>query len=331
MNTNENAAATAVLTLAGVEIHPRVDGYIPTDFLKAGGKQYKDLIQDFHRKGRLSQLLEAEADKVGISTIAKSDDLSARGLIEVNTKTNRNFVGFLHPRAALVIAIHWFAPSIASLAIEWCYHFLAGSVSLAKDILDRADASNGTKSLTTRTTVARDESDTSLAAAHVAAASTHGEAKEGALGTSFLASGGKRRRVDDSLVFDLSFVESISLLDWRWEMVREPHTKCKYVYFLRMEGTRYVKIGFSADVQARLLQLQVGNAIPLNLEYKFKTSRFRRDESRLHCSLRACHVQGEWFDLPKHTDFPRLVSETLRDHASPRSMTLATSPTTGRN
>ena len=93
--------------------------YLPMSFLQAGGKTYKDLRRDFERKGRVSQLLEAQAAKVTIVTLGKSDDFSVRGLIEVNTKTKNHFRGFLHPRAALVIAISWFKPEIADQAIDW--------------------------------------------------------------------------------------------------------------------------------------------------------------------------------------------------------------------
>ena len=69
---------------------------------------------------RLSQLLEAEAAKVKLFTLAKSDDFSVRGLLEVNTKTKKHFAGWLHTRAALVIAICWFEPSIAlHIALDW--------------------------------------------------------------------------------------------------------------------------------------------------------------------------------------------------------------------
>jgi hypothetical protein len=83
-------------------------------FLTTGGKQYKDLMLDFKNNGRLSRLLATEAAKVKIFTLAESDDFSARALIGVNTKTKKHFVGWMHPRAALVIVICWFKPSIAS-------------------------------------------------------------------------------------------------------------------------------------------------------------------------------------------------------------------------
>ena len=194
---------------------------------------------------------------------------------------------------------------------EWCYQFLSGSVAFAKEVLDRADAFNGTKSLTTRTTVDADEPDANLTTAHLAAATAHTEANETGKCTSFMASEGKRRKVDNTLVFELSFVERLHLLDQRWDTIIEPEAKRKYVYFLRMENTRYVKIGFSADVMARLRHLQIGNAIPLQLEYEFQTKRFREYESRLHDHLRAHHVLGEWFDLPQHMDFAQLVSELM--------------------
>jgi hypothetical protein len=136
-------------------------------------------------------------------------------------------------------------------------------MSFAKEVLDRADAFNGTKSLTTRTTVDVDEPDANLATAHLAAATAHSEANETGQCTSFMSSEGKRRKVDNTLVFELYCVESLHLLDQRWDTIIEPEAKRKYVYFLRMENTRYVKIGFSADVMARLRHLQIGNAIPL--------------------------------------------------------------------
>jgi hypothetical protein len=107
---------------------------------------------------------------VKLFTFAKSDDFSIRGLIEVNTKTKKQFRGFLHPRAALVIALSWFKPEIASEAIDWYYRFLAGDASLVHDVADRVDMVHGTKSLLTRTVVEKQESDEILAEAHSRAA-----------------------------------------------------------------------------------------------------------------------------------------------------------------
>jgi hypothetical protein len=159
-----------ILRLAGVEIMCRSDGYLPMSFLRAGGKTYKDLTRDFERKGRVSQLLEAQAAKVTIVTLGKSDDFSVHGLIEVNTKTKKHFRGFLHPRAALVIALNWFKPEIASEAADWYYRFLAGDASLVHAVADRVDLVHGTKSLLTRTVVDKQESDEMMAHAHAKAA-----------------------------------------------------------------------------------------------------------------------------------------------------------------
>ena len=82
--------------------------------------------------------------------LATSDDFSAKGLIEVNTKTKKHFRGFLHPRAALVIAVHWFKPAIASEVTGWYYRFISGDASLVHDVADRVDLVHGTKSLLTR-------------------------------------------------------------------------------------------------------------------------------------------------------------------------------------
>ena len=173
-NINVNASK-AILLLAGVEIQLRPDSYFPMGFLEAGDKRYKDLMRDFKNNGRLSQLLHAEAAKLNLPTLAKSDDFSARGLIEVNTKTNKHFKGFLHPRAAHVIALNWFKPEIASVASEFFYRFLAGDASLVHDVADRVDLVHGTKSLLTRTVVDKDESDETLAKAHAKAAQYQAE------------------------------------------------------------------------------------------------------------------------------------------------------------
>jgi hypothetical protein len=70
MSENLSAkASNAVMTLAGVGVDLRDDAYIPMEFLRAGGKRYKDLVQDFKNKGRLSQLLEAEAVKADFNLI----------------------------------------------------------------------------------------------------------------------------------------------------------------------------------------------------------------------------------------------------------------------
>jgi hypothetical protein len=59
--------------LADVSIICRDDGYILiSEFLQAGGKKYKHLAHDIKVKGRLSQLLHAEAAKVEISTLGRS-------------------------------------------------------------------------------------------------------------------------------------------------------------------------------------------------------------------------------------------------------------------
>ena len=159
-----------ILRLAGVEIVCRSDGYLPMSFLEAGGKTYKHLRQDIERQGRIFQLLRAQSAKITIVTLGISDDFSVRGLIEVNTKTKKHFRGFLHPRAALVIAISWFKPEIASEAMDWYYRFLAGDASLVHAVADRVDLVHGTKSLLTRTVVDKQESDEMLAQAHIKAA-----------------------------------------------------------------------------------------------------------------------------------------------------------------
>ena len=67
---------------------------------------------------------------------------------------------------------------------------------------------------------------------------------------------------------------------------------------------RYVKIGVSSHLDARLVSLQAGNANTLTLlrAYKFrsKTGAFRV-EKIVHGLLFSRRMNGEWFDVPWKT------------------------------
>jgi len=76
---------------------------------------------------------------------------------------------------------------------------------------------------------------------------------------------------------------------------RHPRERLKAgqaLYVVHQEGTNLVKIGVAANVTKRLTQLQGGNPYPLSL---VATVRGNISERRLHQTLAALRVRGEWF------------------------------------
>lgn len=61
---------------------------------------------------------------------------------------------------------------------------------------------------------------------------------------------------------------------------------------------RYIKIGISRDVKARLSTIQTGCPYPLHVYQSWATSRAREIERKAHSLLHGYRTKGEWFDLP---------------------------------
>lgn len=64
---------------------------------------------------------------------------------------------------------------------------------------------------------------------------------------------------------------------------------------------RYVKIGFSANVDVRIAQIQQGLPVPLTVYATFNNTT-RRDEISLHHQFSAHRVMGEWFKVAGHLE-----------------------------
>ena len=78
-----------------------------------------------------------------------------------------------------------------------------------------------------------------------------------------------------------------------------------WVYFAAAEdGSGPVKVGFSADPNGRLKQLQTGSGNRLVLLGQYEAS--EDEEARVHASLADHHVHGEWFVRGPHID--RLIA-----------------------
>lgn len=75
----------------------------------------------------------------------------------------------------------------------------------------------------------------------------------------------------------------------------------RWVYFIG-DGAGHVKIGFTTNVGARLVELQTGNAFPLRVLATFQGS--CEIEHALHARFAEHRVRNEWFRLvPEIVDF----------------------------
>lgn len=79
-----------------------------------------------------------------------------------------------------------------------------------------------------------------------------------------------------------------------YQMALPVEAGAEVVYFIHAPEVRRVKIGYSTDVEKRLIGLQTSSPCALRL---IKIIPGGKDlEQRLHYRFRAHHVDGEWFD-----------------------------------
>lgn len=78
------------------------------------------------------------------------------------------------------------------------------------------------------------------------------------------------------------------------------------VYAIQIKDQNLFKIGYAADPEKRLKELQVGNPFDLILYAKIETL-FAVDVERfIHAMLAGCEVRGEWFRVE-----PEVIDEVL--------------------
>lgn len=70
-----------------------------------------------------------------------------------------------------------------------------------------------------------------------------------------------------------------------------------YVYLIKSSETGYYKIGYSANPEQRLKQLQTGCPDKLDMISTFSSPRARKLENALHNSFSYARKHNEWFDL----------------------------------
>lgn len=73
-----------------------------------------------------------------------------------------------------------------------------------------------------------------------------------------------------------------------------------FVYFI--SNGEAIKIGWSEDVDRRLVELQVGSPVPLTIVGKFSAT--FAEEQETHRKFQHLRLQGEWFrDVPELHEF----------------------------
>ena len=83
-------------------------------------------------------------------------------------------------------------------------------------------------------------------------------------------------------------------LEYSRAKTNSPHS----VYVLRCH--RYFKIGFAANPQSRIADMQVGNPLQIHLVALIPTTKPVSLERELHRRFGHYHHRGEWFTLPQH-------------------------------
>lgn len=83
--------------------------------------------------------------------------------------------------------------------------------------------------------------------------------------------------------------------------------KTGYIYVIGAAGMQAVKIGYAANVEARLSGLQTGSPFPLTVLWQQMVSDAKSAEDALHKRFRDKRIRGEWFDLGP--DAVRIVRE----------------------
>jgi len=71
-----------------------------------------------------------------------------------------------------------------------------------------------------------------------------------------------------------------------------------YVYLIKSDESGYYKIGYSANPNNRIKQLQTGSADRLRIVHLYESVRARKVEKSLHYAFSHARINNEWFELP---------------------------------
>ena len=72
----------------------------------------------------------------------------------------------------------------------------------------------------------------------------------------------------------------------------------RFIYLIRNDDTKALKIGIGINPSKRIKQLQTGSSAKLTLIYEREINYASKVERNLHIDYKDYRLEGEWFDLP---------------------------------
>ena len=238
----------------------------------------------------------------------------------IQSSKTRSDVGggsWVHPHVAIHLAM-WISPIFATEVVVWTSRYLSGDRTLASEVIEMADRVSGTKTITTSTTAPKQvffERKGNICELHNSISQHHTEDL-------------RKNEISDNKMFLKTYVSEtktgirarslyidsrrkIDELLCTLERSEKQEDEAKHVYFIRMEGTSFVKVGFSGDIFQRMKALRTANPLSLTLEYSYETIMYAEIEHELHQLCSDSRVSGEWFELDEHTNYRALLKSAI--------------------
>ena len=236
--------------------------------------------------------------------------------LRINGKGRKTWVA----HAPICVAIIWELPGKAAKVFRGqCVHYIVrllnGDRSLARLVMDIADQRENTTTIATTTIVANGQvSQTEAVNTHKRLVIQHvKDIKPGIYDTNWLESKVSKQSNND-VVVESYYVQKTESLDLQWGI---PDTGASVgdacVYFVRLAGSEFVKVGKTQNINQRLSNLQVSSPSVLIIDFLFVTPEHDKYEKQLHQHLviKGQHVRGEWFRITRGTNYFDLLAKAL--------------------
>jgi hypothetical protein len=214
-----------------------------------------------------------------------------------------DLISKLPGKRALTFKVRWFA------ILE---RYLSGDRSLCTEVVKRADAMENATTITTATTIHNGHLTTNQACAlHQDLCIQQCESLKRARDDSKLHLQSTAKRQKQQIVVESKYQTIMQQVEHTLaEDAVEETARC--VYFIRVAGSKYVKVGYTGQMEQRLANLQVANPNTLQVEFQMITPHYKKLEKIIHCHLSMCKIRGEWFELEQSFDYIQCVYECLK-------------------
>ena len=224
---------------------------------------------------------------------------------------------WIHPYASIHLAM-WINPIFAIKVIKWTSRFISGDRRFAAQVIEIADRISCSTTITTSTTVPKrliKKHKREVCELHTAISVRHIEAVQTDVSNLNLFLQTFVEHTDAGLVAQSKFIGAQKAVDHLMQEMEKYALVHRHeerdVYFIRIVGTKLVKVGFSGDVFQRMKQLKTANPFDLVLEYTHSTTKYAQLERELHKICNATKVSGEWFEMGGDTDYRALVKSAI--------------------